>query len=114
MNDPNGLVQFEGEYHLFYQYHPHERVWGPMHWGHAVSRDLVHWEHLPPALAPDEDGMCFSGSAIVDRHDTSGLFDGEPGLLAFYTLHRTGRPRGLCPAAVPGLQPRQGAELAPI
>lgn len=60
-----------------------------MHWGHAVSRDLVHWEHLPPALAPDEDGMCFSGSAIVDRHDTSGLFDGEPGLLAFYTLHRT-------------------------
>ncbi|MCH4562362.1 glycoside hydrolase family 32 protein [Halomonas sp. EGI 63088] len=88
MNDPNGLVHFDGEYHLFYQYHPHDRVWGPMHWGHAVSRDLVSWEHLPPALVPDEQGMCFSGSAIVDRDDTSGLFDGEPGLLAFYTVHR--------------------------
>ncbi len=88
MNDPNGLVYFDGEYHLFYQYHPHDRVWGPMHWGHAVSRDLMRWEHLPPALAPDEQGACFSGSAIVDRHDTSGLFDGEPGLLAFYTVHR--------------------------
>ncbi|PMR72368.1 glycoside hydrolase family 32 protein [Halomonas heilongjiangensis] len=89
MNDPNGLVYFDGEYHLFYQYHPFERVWGPMHWGHAVSRDLVSWEHLPLALAPDEQGMCFSGSAIVDRDDTSGLFAGEPGLLAFYTVHRT-------------------------
>ncbi|WP_355660438.1 glycoside hydrolase family 32 protein [Halomonas salifodinae] len=88
MNDPNGLVVFEGEYHLFYQYHPHDRVWGPMHWGHAVSRDLCRWEHLPVALHPDAAGMCFSGSAIVDRHDTSGLFDGEPGLLAFYTEHR--------------------------
>ncbi|MCE9682524.1 glycoside hydrolase family 32 protein [Halomonas alkalisoli] len=88
MNDPNGLVYFEGEYHLFYQYHPHGRVWGPMHWGHAVSRDLCHWQHLPIALYPDEAGMCFSGSAIVDRYDTSGLFDGEPGLLAFYTEHR--------------------------
>ncbi|MBB3232393.1 glycoside hydrolase family 32 protein [Halomonas stenophila] len=88
MNDPNGLVYFEGEYHLFYQYHPHDRVWGPMHWGHAVSCDLCRWEHLPPALVPDADGMCFSGSAIVDRDDTSGLFGGEPGLLAFYTVHR--------------------------
>ncbi|MDN3521824.1 glycoside hydrolase family 32 protein [Halomonas ramblicola] len=88
MNDPNGLVYFAGEYHLFYQYHPHDRVWGPMHWGHAVSRDLCRWEHLAPAMAPDKAGMCFSGSAIVDRHDTSGLFDGEPGLLAFYTVHR--------------------------
>ncbi|QTF91981.1 glycoside hydrolase family 32 protein [Halomonas sp. BM-2019] len=88
LNDPNGLVYFEGEYHLFYQYHPHDRVWGPMHWGHAVSRDLCHWEHLPVALSPDEAGMCFSGSAIVDWHDASGLFDGEPGLLAFYTEHR--------------------------
>ncbi|MDN3555516.1 glycoside hydrolase family 32 protein [Halomonas maura] len=88
MNDPNGLVCFAGEYHLFYQYYPHDRVWGPMHWGHAVSRDLVHWEHLPLALIPDEAGMCFSGSAIVDWHDTSGLFGGRPGLLAFYTVHR--------------------------
>lgn len=88
MNDPNGLVYFAGEYHLCYQYYPFEQVHGPMHWGHAVSRDLCHWEHLPLALAPDEQGTCFSGSAIVDRHDTSGLFGGEPGLLAFYTVHR--------------------------
>ncbi|QTF91974.1 glycoside hydrolase family 32 protein [Halomonas sp. BM-2019] len=88
MNDPNGLVYFDGEYHLFYQYYPHERIHGPMHWGHAVSRDLCHWKHLPLALAPDEQGTCFSGSAIVDWHDTCGLFDGEPGLLAFYTVHR--------------------------
>lgn len=88
MNDPNGLVYFDGEYHLFYQYYPHDRIHGPMHWGHAVSRDLCHWEHLPLALAPDEQGTCFSGSAIVDWHDASDLFDGEPGLLAFYTVHR--------------------------
>jgi len=88
MNDPNGLVWFEGEYHLFYQYHPDGLEWGPMHWGHAVSPDLLHWQHLDTALLPDEEGMCFSGSAIVDHRDRSGLFDGRPGLLAFYTAHR--------------------------
>ncbi|WP_245846689.1 glycoside hydrolase family 32 protein [Vreelandella alkaliphila] len=88
MNDPNGLVYFDGEYHLFYQYHPHDTVWGPMHWGHAVSTDLCRWEHLPIALAPDAQGACFSGSAIVDEHDVTGLFDGQRGLLAFYTCHR--------------------------
>ena len=68
MNDPNGFSYYKGRYHLFYQYYPYESKWGPMHWGHAVSKDLLHWEYLPAALAPDEiydrDG-CFSGSALT-------------------------------------------------
>lgn len=87
MNDPNGLVYFKGEYHLFYQHYPKENHWGPMHWGHAVSRDLVTWEHLPIALAPDEQGMIFSGSAVVDWNDTTGFFNGGTGLVAIFTYH---------------------------
>ncbi|MEH7332572.1 glycoside hydrolase family 32 protein [Neobacillus drentensis] len=85
MNDPNGMVYYEGEYHLFYQYHPYSAVWGPMHWGHAVSTDLIHWEHLPIALYPDENGAIFSGSAVVDWNDSSGFFNGGTGLVAIFT-----------------------------
>ncbi|MGY0615956.1 glycoside hydrolase family 32 protein [Vibrio sp. FJH11] len=96
MNDPNGLVYINNEYHLFYQFYPYANKWGPMHWGHAVSSDLRTWQHLPPALVPDEKGMCFSGSAVVDWRNTSGLFDNntQPGVLAFYTAciaHDDGR-----------------------
>ncbi len=87
MNDPNGLVYFEGEYHLFYQYHPHSNVWGPMHWGHAVSTDLIDWEELDIALHPDEQGTIFSGSIVIDWQNTSGLFPDEPGMVAIYTSH---------------------------
>lgn len=88
MNDPNGMVYLEGEYHLFYQYHPFSTRWGPMHWGHAVSRDLVHWENLPIALAPDSNGMIFSGSVVYDRNNSSGLGTREhPPLVALFTYH---------------------------
>ncbi|WP_078381825.1 glycoside hydrolase family 32 protein [Sutcliffiella halmapala] len=85
MNDPNGMVYFNEEYHLFYQHHPFGTTWGPMHWGHAVSKDLIHWEHLPIALFPDEYGDIFSGSAVVDWNNTSGFFEEAPGLVAIYT-----------------------------
>jgi fructan beta-fructosidase len=88
MNDPNGLVYLDGEYHLFYQNYPDSTVWGPMHWGHAVSRDLIHWKHLPIALYPDSLGYIFSGSAVYDRNNTSGFGTKEnPPLVAIFTYH---------------------------
>ena len=94
MNDPNGMVYYDGEYHLFYQYYPQGTVWGPMHWGHAVSTDLVRWEHLPVALAPDTLGLIFSGSAVVDWKNTSGFgVDGKPPMVAMYTYHDMAREK---------------------
>lgn len=88
MNDPNGMVYKDGEYHLFYQHNPDSTVWGPMHWGHAVSRDMVHWEHLPIALYPDSLGTIFSGSAVVDVNNTSGLGTADnPPMVAIFTYH---------------------------
>jgi len=97
-NDPNGLVYYDGEYHMFYQYNPNGKEWGYMHWGHAVSKDLIHWEHLPIALYPDENSTdkvkctAFSGSAIVDKNNLLGKQSGnEKTLVAFYTSQDCGQ-----------------------
>src|SRR4051812_20622754 len=88
LNDPNGLLYHEGEYHLFYQWNPKIEMDGDnMHWAHAVSKDLVHWEHLPVALKPDALGSIFSGSAVADVRNTSGLFDKSGGLVSAFTHH---------------------------
>ena len=93
MNDPNGMLYHDGEYHLFYQNNPFGNRWGHMSWGHAVSRDLTHWEHLPLAIAEADGVMIFSGSAVVDRKNTSGFGrDGKPPLVAIYTGHHTTKP----------------------
>jgi fructan beta-fructosidase len=88
MNDPNGMFYIDGEYHLCYQYYPDSTVWGPMHWGHAVSKDLIHWQHLTVALYPDSLGYIFSGSAVVDTKNSSGLgTDKNPPIIAIFTYH---------------------------
>ncbi|HPF97734.1 MAG: glycoside hydrolase family 32 protein [Flavobacteriaceae bacterium] len=86
MNDPNGMVYYDGEYHLFFQHNPNASVWGPMHWGHAISTDLVNWQQLPIALYPDDLGNIFSGSIVVDANNTSGFKTGnESPLVAIFT-----------------------------
>ncbi|MFD0862106.1 glycoside hydrolase family 32 protein [Sungkyunkwania multivorans] len=88
MNDPNGLVYHNGIYHLFYQHYPEDIVWGPMHWGHATSMDLIHWKHQPIALYPDKHGLIFSGSAVVDKKNTAGFGkNGKTPLVAIFTYH---------------------------
>jgi len=85
-NDPNGLIYYEGEYHLFYQHNPYENEWGNMHWGHAVSKDLIHWEEIREALYPDEHGTMFSGSTVIDYKNTAGFNKGNtPAMVAIYT-----------------------------
>lgn len=88
MNDPNGMVYNDGIYHLFFQYYPDSTVWGPMHWGHATSTDLTHWVERPIALYPDSIGYIFSGSAVVDKNNTSGFGrNGVAPLVAVFTQH---------------------------
>jgi len=88
MNDPNGLIYYDGTYHLFYQYNPYENVWGHMSWGHAISQDLTHWITLNPALLEENNIMIFSGSATLDQKNISGLFKVKPSsnspILLFY------------------------------
>lgn len=86
INDPNGLIYYDGEYHLFYQHNPYERDWENMHWGHAVSKDLIHWEEIGEALYPDHLGTMFSGSAVIDYDNTAGFNEeNTPAMVAIYT-----------------------------
>ena len=90
MNDPNGMFFYKGNYHLYFQHNPYSNVWGPMHWGHAISKDLVNWEEQPIAIYPDDLGTIFSGSSVVDLKNTSGFGSIEnPPIVAIYTNHNT-------------------------
>jgi fructan beta-fructosidase len=92
INDPNGMVFYEGEYHLFYQHNPYEREWENMSWGHAVSKDMIHWQELPTALQPDNMGTMFSGSAVIDCTNTAGFNRGNtPAMIALYTVDNPDR-----------------------
>ena len=96
LNDPNGLCKYKDTYHLFYQHNPADTIWGNMHWGHAVSKDLIHWENRPIALYPDMQGTIYSGCAFIDEKNVSGLGDGEePPILFFYTYDIKGRTQNV-------------------
>lgn len=116
MNDPNGLVYHDGEYHLFYQYNPNKDTWGDMSWGHAVSPDLLHWTELPLALPVDKDAsgritqMFFSGSAVVDHANTSGF--GQPGKPAMVAIYTAVFPQGRTPDGKPVRAGTQAQSLA--
>jgi fructan beta-fructosidase len=88
MNDPNGLVYYKGTYHMFFQHYPKATIWGPMHWGHAVSKDMINWKEQPIALYPDKLGYIFSGSVVVDENNTSGFGSKDkPAMVAIFTHH---------------------------
>jgi fructan beta-fructosidase len=90
VNDPNGMVYNNGIYHLFFQYHPYSSTWGPMHWGHATSKDMIHWKHEPIAIYPDSNGTIFSGSAVVDKNNTTGFGKkGQAPMVAIFTHHNS-------------------------
>ena len=96
MNDPNGMVYKDGEYHLYFQYNPYGSKWGNMHWGHAVSKDLIHWEHLDPAIARDPVGHIFSGSSVLDKRNTAGY--GKNAIIALYTNNSVNHDEVQCMA----------------
>ncbi len=88
MNDPNGMFYHNGYFHLYFQHYPDDNVWGPMHWGHAISTDMITWKEQPIALYPDEKGYIFSGSAVVDHNNTSGFSEeGKTPIIAMFTYH---------------------------
>ena len=88
MNDPNGMFYLNGKYHLYFQYYPDGNVWGPMHWGHAISENMITWEEQPIALFPDDLGLIFSGSAVVDENNSSGFGKADkPPIVAMFTYH---------------------------
>lgn len=92
MNDPNGLIYFRDEYHLFYQHNPYSLNWDSMHWGHAVSKDMLHWQHLPVAYTPEtEIDDYFSGSSVIDEHNVTGFFQpGQKGMVNVFTHRDSG------------------------
>lgn len=88
MNDPNGLIFYKGVYHMFYQHNPLNNTFGPIHWGHTITRDLVHWEEQQLAIFPDKLGYIFSGSAVIDYNNTAGFgTPGNPAMVAIFAQH---------------------------
>jgi fructan beta-fructosidase len=85
-NDPNGMVWYDGEYHLYFQHNPKGTRWGNMTWGHAVSTDMVHWEQLPHAILPYGGGTIFSGTAVVDHNNSLGKQEGDVNTIVAFAL----------------------------